>query len=344
MPQPGVPLEKLGFLTIGLFDGQDPGPGHRETLEMIELGERLGLDAAWVRHRHLQYGISSPVAVLAAAAQRTSRIELGTAVIPLGWENPLRLAEDLATVDILSGGRLNPGFSVGPPRHWAEVRGALYPDSWDDEDFSYERASRLLRFVAGETAATLPRQEGFEQFSSRVEPHSPGLRARMWYGGGSLASAKWAGENGVNFLVSSVLKAEEAVRPGPDDFASVQSSHITTFRESHPAGAAARVSQGLVVIPTDSASPTQRARYEAYVAARTPRTAAPVGPDRLLFARDILGTSEQIAEALYAHAAFREVTEVAFALPFSFSREDYVQILTDMATRLGPALGWAPKG
>jgi alkanesulfonate monooxygenase SsuD/methylene tetrahydromethanopterin reductase-like flavin-dependent oxidoreductase (luciferase family) len=224
MPQPGVALEKLGFLTIGLFDGQDPGPGHQVTLEMIELGERLGFDAAWVRHRHLQYGISSPVAVLAAAAQRTSRIELGTAVIPLGWENPLRLAEDLATVDILSGGRLNPGFSVGPPRYWEDVRGALYPDTWENEDFSYERVSRLLRFVAGETAAALPRQEGFEQFSSRVEPHSPGLRSRMWYGGGSLASAKWAGENGVNFLVSSVVKAEEA-----EDFASIQLSHIGAF-------------------------------------------------------------------------------------------------------------------
>lgn len=338
MPQPGVALEKLGFLTIGLFDGQDPGPGHQVTLEMIELGERLGFDAAWVRHRHLQYGISSPVAVLAAAAQRTSRIELGTAVIPLGWENPLRLAEDLATVDILSGGRLNPGFSVGPPRYWEDVREALYPGTWENEDFSYERVSRLLRFVAGETAATLPRQEGFEQFSSRVEPHSPGLRSRMWYGGGSQASAKWAGENGVNFLVSSVVKAEEA-----DDFASVQLSHIRAFRESHPAGPTARVSQGLVVIPTDSASPAQRAKYAAYVAARVPRTAAPIGPARMMFARDILGTSAEIAAALYAHVAFREVTEVAFALPFTFEHEDYVQILTDMATRLGPALGWAPR-
>ena len=341
MPQPGVALEKLGFLTIGLFDGQDPGPGHQVTLEMIELGERLGFDSAWVRHRHLQYGISSPVAVLAAATQRTSRIELGTAVIPLGWENPLRLAEDLATVDILSGGRLNPGFSVGPPRHWEDVREALYPDTWEHEDFSYERVARLLRFVAGENAATLPRQEGFEQFSSRVEPHSPGLRSRMWYGAASLASAKWAGENGVNLLVSSVVKAEES-----DDFASAQLSHIRAFRDAHPAGgrsAVPRVSQGLVVIPTDSASPAQRSKYQAYVAARTPRTAAPIGPERLLFARDIIGTSAEIAAALYAHAAFREVTEVAFALPFSFEHEDYVQILTDMATRLGPALGWAPK-
>jgi alkanesulfonate monooxygenase SsuD/methylene tetrahydromethanopterin reductase-like flavin-dependent oxidoreductase (luciferase family) len=339
MPQPGVALEKLGFLTIGLFDGQDPGPGHQVTLETIELGERLGFDAAWVRHRHLQYGISSPVAVLAAASQRTSRIELGTAVIPLGWENPLRLAEDLATVDILSGGRLNPGFSVGPPRHWEAVGEVLYPGTADEEDFSYERVSRLLRFVAGEPAAALPAQEGFEQFSSRVEPHSPGLRARMWYGGASLASAKWAGANGVNLLTSSVVKAEESA-----DFDAVQLSHITTFRNSHPAGAAARVSQGLVVIPTDSASPAQREKYAAYVAARTPRTAAPIGPARMMFARDILGSSAEIAQALYAHAAFREVTEVAFALPFSFEHEDYVQILTDMATRLGPLLGWAPKG
>jgi alkanesulfonate monooxygenase SsuD/methylene tetrahydromethanopterin reductase-like flavin-dependent oxidoreductase (luciferase family) len=339
MPEPGAALEKLGFLTIGLFDGQDPGPGHQVTLAMIELGERLGFDAAWVRHRHLQYGISSPVAVLAAASQRTARIELGTAVIPLGWENPLRLAEDLATVDILSGGRLNPGFSVGPPNHWESVREALYPGTADQQDFSYERVSRLLRYVAGEPAAALPSTVGFEQFSSRVEPHSPGLRSRMWYGGASLASARWAGENAVNFLTSSVVKAEES-----EDFAAIQLSHIRAFRAAHPAGPKARVSQGLVVIPTDSASAAQRAKYAAYAAARTPRTAAPNGPARMMFARDIVGTSDQVAAALYADPAFREVTEVAFALPFTFEHEDYVQILTDMATRLGPALGWAQKG
>jgi len=74
MPSPGVALARLGFLTIGLFDGDNPGPGHQTTLEIIELGERLGFDSAWVRDRHPQYGISSPVAVLAAASQRTRRI------------------------------------------------------------------------------------------------------------------------------------------------------------------------------------------------------------------------------------------------------------------------------
>ncbi|MET7654889.1 MULTISPECIES: LLM class flavin-dependent oxidoreductase [unclassified Streptomyces] len=334
------PLRRLGFLTIGLFDADDPGRGHETTLGIIELGERLGFDSAWVRHRHLQYGISSPVAVLAAASQRTRRIELGTAVIPLGWENPLRLAEDLATVDILSGGRLNPGVSVGPPMHYEQVKEALYPDTSDAEDFGYERVRRLLDLVRGKPATDFSGAEGFEVFSDRVQPHSPGLGRRLWYGGGSLSSARWAGEHAMNFLTSSVVKAE-----GPDDardFAEIQLSHVHAFRAAHPDGDSARVSQGLVVIPTDSASPEQRAKYEAFAAKRLPRTTSPQGPARLLFAPDLVGTSDEIAERLHAHAAFREIDEVAFALPFTFEHEDYVQILTDTATKLGPALGWQP--
>jgi alkanesulfonate monooxygenase SsuD/methylene tetrahydromethanopterin reductase-like flavin-dependent oxidoreductase (luciferase family) len=336
-------LRKLGFLTIGLFDEADPRRGHESTLEIIELGERLGFDSAWLRHRHLQYGISSPVAVLAAASQRTSRIELGTAVIPLGWENPLRLAEDLATVDLLSGGRLNPGVSVGPPMHYEQVKAALYPDTADAEDFSHERVRRLLDLVRGEPATDFRGTEGFETFSDRVQPHSPGLGRRLWYGGGSLGSARWAGEHGMNFLTSSVVKAEGPAGPEQSyDFAEIQLSHIRAFRAAHPDGEDARVSQGLVVIPTDSASPEQRAKYEEYAAERTPRTGSPQGPARLMFAPDIVGTSAEIAERLHAHAAFREVDEVVFALPFTFEHEDYVQILTDMATELGPALGWRP--
>ncbi|MEU1089849.1 LLM class flavin-dependent oxidoreductase [Streptomyces sp. NPDC005576] len=340
MPPTPKPLRKLGFLTIGLFDGADPRPGHESTLRIIELGERLGFDSAWVRHRHLQYGISSPIAVLAAATQRTSRIHLGTAVIPLGWENPLRLAEDLATVDVLSGGRLEPGVSVGPPMHFDRVKDALYPDTAADEDFGHDRVRRLLGLVRGERVTPFSGTEGIEVFSDRVEPHSRGLGDRMWYGAGSLRSARWAGENGMNLLTSSVVKAEEAT--GSPDFAEIQLSHIRTFRAHHPDGDEARVSQGLVVIPTDSATPAQRARYEEYARSRAPRTTAPQGPARMMFAPDLVGTSEQLAERLRADVAFQEVDEVAFALPFSFEHEDYVQILHDMATFLGPALGWKP--
>jgi len=300
VPDPSAPLRSLGFLTIGLFDGDDPRPGHEYTLEVIALG---------------------------------------TAVIPLGWENPLRLAEDLATVDLLSGGRLNPGIRVGPPMRWDDVKGALYPDTAELEDFSYARVERLLRMVRGEAVSPFEGTVGIEEFSDRVQPHSPGLAERLWYGGASLRSAQWAGEHRMNFLTSSVVKAEES-----EDFAEIQLSHIRAFRAHHPDGARARVSQGLVVIPTDTATPEQAAKYRRYAESRTPRTATPQGPARMMFEVDLVGTSAEIAEKLYAHQAFQEIDEVAFALPFSFEHDDYVQILTDIATELGPALGWRPAG
>jgi alkanesulfonate monooxygenase SsuD/methylene tetrahydromethanopterin reductase-like flavin-dependent oxidoreductase (luciferase family) len=338
-----VTLRKLGFLTIGLFDPADPGRGHETTLEMIELGERLGFDSAWLRHRHLQFGISSPVAVMAAATQRTSRIELGTAVTPVGAENPFRLAEDLATVDVLSArsggvGRINPGFSVGPPMNYDRFRTSLYPDTSEAEELGYPRLERFLAHISGEPVSDFEGTVGIETFSRRIEPHSPGLASRVWYGAGSMSSARWAGEHGLNMLTSSVVKAEGS----SDSFAAIQRRQVDLFRSVHPAGAAARVSQGLVVIPTDSATPEQVARYTAYADARLPRTREPQGPAGLLFAPDIVGTSDEIAETLESHAGFQAVDEVAFALPFTFEHADYVQLLTDIATRLGPALGWSP--
>lgn len=335
------PLRKLGFLTIGLFDEHDPAPGHESTLQIIELGERLGFDSAWLRHRHLQHGISSPVAVLAAASQRTQRIELGTAVTPLGLENPFRLAEDLATVDVLSGGRLNPGVSVGVPTHFDDIKAHLYPDTADLEDFSYTRVERLLHGLRGEPVSTFEGTQGIETFSARIQPHSPGLAGRVWYGGAGLASVEWAARQGLNLLTSSVIRAEGPLAGG-GDFALIQRAQIDRFRELHPQGNGARVSQGLVVVPTDSASSAQIERYEAYAASRLPRTLEPQGPARMMFAPDLVGTSEQIAERLSAHAGFQAVDEVAFALPFTFEHADYVQILTDIASVLGPLLGWRP--
>src|ERR1700710_2697729 len=162
MPHRGEPLRKLGFLTIGRFDAANPAPGMEETLEVITRAEALGFDSVWLRCRHLQPGISSPVAIMAAASQRASTIELGTAVIPLGLENPFRLAEDLATVDVLSRGRLNPGVSVGPPTHFDSIKEHLYPDSWESENFGHERVERLLANLRGEAVSSFAGTEGIE--------------------------------------------------------------------------------------------------------------------------------------------------------------------------------------
>lgn len=338
MPRRGEPVRKLGFLTIGRFDADDPRPGIEETLQIIVRAEQLGFDSVWLRCRHLQPGISSPVTIMAAATQRTSRIELGTAVIPLGLENPLRLAEDLATVDLLSGGRINPGVSVGTPMLYEHYKTALYPDAHANEDFSKERVLRLLRALRGEPVSDFEGTVGIEQFTNRVQPHAPGLADRVWYGGG-LSSAVWAGTQGINYLTSSVVSIE-----GTDsrDFATIQGEHIDAYRASHPDPEKSRVSQGLVVIPTDSATDDQIRRYREYAAARFERTTSPQGARGMLFSPDYVGTSDELADQLFAHAGFQRADEVTFALPFTFAPEDYAQIIADMAARLGPALGWTP--
>lgn len=328
------PLQRLGFLTIGLFPEDDPARGHADTLDLIECGEKLGFDSAWVRQRHLQHAISSPVAVLAAATQRTSRIHLGTAVIPVGLENPLRLAEDLATVDVLSGGRLNPGVSVGVPQRYDDIKHALYPNSWDNEDFSYDRVERLLDYLRGKPVSSFEGTVGIEEFTNRVQPHATGLVDRLWYGAGSVRSTEWTAQQGLNLLTSNVITATDS-----QTFSEAQASQIRLFRELHPDGDDARVSQGLVIIPTDNATAAQRELYEDYAQARNDR-AVTVGERRMLFANDIVGPSEHIAERLLADPAFQQVSEVAFALPFTFSQPDYEQILNDIAINLAPQLGW----
>ncbi|GGW92527.1 LLM class flavin-dependent oxidoreductase [Streptomyces chartreusis] len=116
-------ISSLSFLTPGNFAEDDPYAGLDDTLRLFEIGERLGFDGAWIRQRHLERGVSSAAVFLAAASQRTRRIELGTAVIPIGYENPFRLAGDLALADALSRGRLQVGFSTGMPH--ADLMGHL---------------------------------------------------------------------------------------------------------------------------------------------------------------------------------------------------------------------------
>lgn len=341
MPTVGQPLDRMGFLTIGGFDESDPRAGHLATLDMIQRAEDLGFDSVWVRNRHLQFGISSPIAILAAAAVRTRRIALGTAVIPLGWENPLRLAEDLATVDLLSGGRLNPGISVGTPMRYDDVKEALYPQTHDLEDFSKTRVERLLACLRGEPVSPFAGRVGIEEFSRRVQPQSPGLAERLWYGGG-LSSAVWAGKHGLNFLTSSVVTTEAT---DSTDFGIIQAQHIDAYRAELATAATSaqgRVSQGLVVIPTDSATPEQVRKYQDYAESRRARTLTPQGPRGMVFSADLVGPSEVLAARLHAHPGYQRATEVAFALPFSFDDADYLQIVDDLAARLGPALGWTP--
>jgi len=331
------PLARLGFLHIVPFRRDAPAEGLEDALRLFEYGEALGFDTGWVRTRHIQYGIPSAPVFLAAAAQRTRRIGLGTAVIPTVYDSPLRLAEDLSVADLLSGGRLQPGVSVGHPMIDERVVDEILGADWRERDMSYARVERMLELLRGVQVDDQERTVGIEEFSDRVEPHSPGLAERVWYGGGSLRSAEWAGRAGLKFLVSNITTGEDT-----DDFSEAQRRQIERFRAHHPRGQHAIVGKGAVVVPIDDATTEQAERFAAYVEARTPRTLQP-GEHRRLIQRDFFGTSEEIVARLKADPAYQLADEFIFELPFSFDAEDYRTILRTFAERIGPALGWSPR-
>lgn len=332
-------IRSLSFLSPGTYDSDDPRPGLESSLDLFSYGERLGFQGAWVRQRHLEAAVSSAAVFLGAASQRTSRIELGTGVVPIGYESPLRLAEDLATVDVLAGGRLQIGVSAGTPPHVDLVGDRVFDGDWRDVDFSHDR---ILRFAdnlhgswigAEDTRVLSP--NGPQR--PRVQPYSAGLASRLWYGGGSTRSATWAAEQGLHLLTGNIVAGETS-----DDFVTAQSRLLALYRERWLGTGQPRIALGRVVVPTDSADAATRIGYREYERSRHERTLAPQGERRTLFAPDLVGTGAEIAERLLADAVVADVTELRLELPYGLRPGDYEQILHDMATTVAPALGWTP--
>lgn len=332
-----ISISHIGFLTPGNYPADDPFDGLEKTLALLEYGEALGFASAWVRQRHLEPGISSAAAFLAAATQRTSRIELGTAVIPIGYENPYRLAEDLSTVDVLSRGRLNVGLSAGKPPHLDLIGPLAFDGDWSAYDFSHQR---VLRFQENLRSGSLGDDDTliktpFGAKRPRLQPHAKGLADRLWYGGGSLRSAAWAGSHGFNLLIGNVTTGEET-----DAFFVAQARQLALYRSS--GGEGRRVALGRVIVPVDSADPRTRKRYLDYAIGRTDRTLTPQGERRTLYARDLVGTSQEILERLHADPILPHVHELRLELPYEFEDEDYRQIVHDFVTHIAPELGWSP--
>ncbi|CAM5421402.1 LLM class flavin-dependent oxidoreductase [Leifsonia shinshuensis] len=332
-------LTRLHFLTPGNYPDDDPARGLENTLRLIEAGERLGYDGAWVRQRHLEHGISSAAVFLGAATQRTSTIELGTAVIPIGYESPFRLGEDLATADVLSGGRVAIGLSAGTPPHADLIGDRVFDGDWRGYDLSYGRIERLLADLSGEFIGdedTVIHSPGNVQ-RPRLQPHSPGLDRRVWYGGGSSASIRWAATHGLHLLTGNVISGE-----GTDDFVEAQRALIALHRSLTTRPGDLRVAFGRVLLPTDSADRATRQKYREYARERDARVGVAHGPRRTLFAADLVGPAEEIAERLAEDAAFADVSELRLELPYEFEEPDYEQVLNDTIELIAPRFGYVP--
>jgi alkanesulfonate monooxygenase SsuD/methylene tetrahydromethanopterin reductase-like flavin-dependent oxidoreductase (luciferase family) len=258
----------------------------------------------------------------------------------MGYENPFRLAEDLATVDVLSHGRLNIGLSAGAPAHGILLGDRLFDANPELIDFSHARIERLRRNLAGEW---LGDEDTFIESAAgrvrpRVTPYAVGLTDRLWYGGGSRRSIDWAGHNGFNLLIGNITSGE-----GTDDYRDAQLGQLELFRSHWKEARAPRIALGRVIVPIDGADARTRQRYREFAEGRRARTLTPHGERRTLFVPDLVGTADEIVGGLLADPVLGQVRELRLELPYDLPFENYQQILEDFITRIAPELGWQPE-
>ena len=231
-------MKKIGFLSFGHWT---PSPGSQtrsgsdallQSIELAVAAEELGADGAYFRVHHFARQLGSPFPLLAAVGARTSRIEIGTAVIDMRYENPLYMAEDAGAADLIAGGRLQLGISRGSPEQvidgWRNF-GYSLADGESDADMARRHTEVFLRVIEGGGFAQPNPQPMFPNPPGllRVEPYSEGLRERIWWGSGSNSTARWAAELGLN-LQSSTLKFDESGKP----FHVQQAEQIQVFRDA----------------------------------------------------------------------------------------------------------------
>jgi len=216
-------VKKIGFLSFGHWSdsyGSQVRSASDALLQSIELAvaaEELGADGAYFRVHHFARQLGSPFPLLAAVGARTSKIEIGTAVIDMRYENPLYMAEDAGAADLIAGGRLQLGISRGSPEQvidgWRYF-GYAPQEGQTDADMARHHTEVFLEVLKGQGFAQPNPRPMFPNPPGllRVEPYSEGLRERIWWGSSSDATAKWTAKVGLN-LQSSTLKTDESGEP-----------------------------------------------------------------------------------------------------------------------------------
>jgi alkanesulfonate monooxygenase SsuD/methylene tetrahydromethanopterin reductase-like flavin-dependent oxidoreductase (luciferase family) len=230
-------VKKIGFLSFGHWNPsphsgtQSASDALLQSIDLAVAAEELGADGAYFRIHHFARQLASPFPLLAAVGARTSRIEIGTGVIDMRYENPLYMAEDAGAADLISGGRLQLGISRGSPEQ--VVDGFRYfgyePTDGDHAAMARQHTEVFLDVLSGRGFAEPNPRPMFPNPPGllRIEPHAPGLRDRIWWGAGSRATAEWTAEQGMN-LMSSTLLTEDTGVP----FHQLQAEQIQRFRDA----------------------------------------------------------------------------------------------------------------
>jgi alkanesulfonate monooxygenase SsuD/methylene tetrahydromethanopterin reductase-like flavin-dependent oxidoreductase (luciferase family) len=338
-------VKKIGFLSFGHWSPsshsmvRSAADSLLQSIELAVAAEEIGADGAYFRVHHFAQQLASPFPLLAAAAARTSRIELGTGIIDMRYENPLYMAEDAGAADLISGGRLQLGLSRGSPeqvvdgyRHF----GYEPAEGSTDADMAREHTDRFLEVLSGEGfAAPSPRP----MFANppgllRIEPHSPGLRDRIWWGAGSRATAEWAGAQGLN-LMSSTLLTENTGVP----FHRLQAEQIQRFRDAWDAAGHdhdGRVSVSRSIFPIVSDLDRQLFWRERH---STDQVGHLDGGDAR-FGKTYAGEPDKLIAELAEDEAIAAADTLLLTVPNQLGVDYTAHVIESVLTHLAPELGW----
>ncbi|MEP7345662.1 MAG: LLM class flavin-dependent oxidoreductase [Gemmatimonadaceae bacterium] len=339
-------MKKIGFLSFGHWT---PSPHSQvrtaadallQSIELAVAAEELGADGAYFRVHHFATQLGSPFPLLAAIGARTRRIEIGTAVIDMRYENPLYMIEDAGAADLIAGGRLQLGISRGSPEQvidgWRYF-GYAPSERETDADMARRHAEAFLEALRGRGFAKPNPRPMFPNPPGllRVEPHSEGLRDRIWWGSSSNATSTWAATLGMN-LQSSTLKDDESGEP----LHIQQRKQIEAYRKAwkeagHQREPRVSVSRSIFALVDD--------RDRAYFGrdARDQDQVGYIGPNtRAIFGRSYAAEPDVLVKQLAADEAIAAADTLLLTVPNQLGVDYNAHVIESILTLVAPALGW----
>jgi alkanesulfonate monooxygenase SsuD/methylene tetrahydromethanopterin reductase-like flavin-dependent oxidoreductase (luciferase family) len=339
-------MKKIGFLSFGHWtplpqsQTQSASDALLQAIDLAVEAERLGMDGAYFRVHHFARQLASPFPLLAAVGARTQRIEIGTAVIDMRYENPHYMAEDAGAADLITGGRLQLGISRGSPEQvidgWRYF-GFRTAEGEDDADLGRRHAEEFLELLRGKGFAQPNPRPMFPNPPGllRLEPYSEGLRDRIWWGAASNATAVWAARLGMN-MQSSTLKFDETGEP----FHIQQAAQIRAFRAAWKEAGHARtprvsVSRSIFALISD--------RDRAYFGRGDQdqdQFGLIHGSTRAIFGRTYAAEPEVLIEQLRGDEAIAEADTLLLTVPNQLGVAYNVHVLESILGAVAPALSW----
>jgi alkanesulfonate monooxygenase SsuD/methylene tetrahydromethanopterin reductase-like flavin-dependent oxidoreductase (luciferase family) len=338
-------MKNIGFLSFGHWT---PSPQSQtrsasdavlQAIDLAVAAEEVGGDGAYFRVHHFARQLSAPFPLLAAVGARTRRIEIGTGVIDMRYENPLYMAEDAATADLISGGRLQLGISRGSPEQ--VIDGFRYfgyePAAGSDHaDMARDHTRVFLDVITGRGFAEpnprpmFPNPPGLRP----IEPHAPGLRDRIWWGAGSRRTAEWAAQQGMN-LMSSTLLTEDTGVP----FHQLQAEQIQRFRTEWKATGHTgepRVSVSRSIFPIVSDMDRAYFGHEA----KSQDQVGQLEGGLARFGKSYAGEPQQLVKDLAEDEAIAAADTLLLTVPNQLGVDYNVHVIDSVLRHVAPELGW----